>query len=81
MRYRKLDLAKFTETTLDVDNTLAVAVLANSAGLPTMSDEDMKIAIISLINTCRTQQEVIDELVNCVNELRAPKKKPWYRKK
>lgn len=79
--YPNLDLARFTKTTLDVDNTLANAVLENSYGQPTMSDEDVKIAILSLINTCRTQQEVIDELVTCVNELRAPKKKPWNRKK
>lgn len=79
--YPNLDLAKFTKTTLDVDNTLAAAVLDNSHGLPTMSDKDMKIAIVSLINTCRTQQEVIDELVNAVNEMRAPKKKFWNRRK
>lgn len=79
--YPNLDLARFTKTTLDVDNTLANAVLENSYGQPTMSDEDVKIAILSLINTCRTQQEVIDELVTCVNELRAPKKKHWSRKK
>lgn len=72
--YPILDLAAHTETTLDVDNTLAVAVLSNSAGLPTMSDEDMKIAIVSLINTCTCQQAVINELVTYVNEQRSPKK-------
>lgn len=65
-----LDSARYTETTLDIDNTVAVAVLQNSAGLPTMSDEDMKLAIVSLINTCTRQQAVIDELVTEVNELR-----------
>lgn len=69
-----LDYAKYTETTLNIDNTLAVAVLANSAGLPTMSDEDMKIAIVSLINTCTRQQAVIDELVTEVNTLREIKR-------
>lgn len=69
-KYPTLDFARYQETTLDVHETLAVAVLQNSAGLPTMSEEDMKIAIISLINTCTKQQTVIDELVNCVNELR-----------
>ena len=83
MRTPKLDLARFTDTTLDVNETLAVAVLANSAGFPTMSDEDMKIAIISLINTCTQQQSVIDELVSVVNELREPKprrKFPFFKK-
>lgn len=65
-----LDYARFAKTTLDIDNTLAAAVLENSAGLPTMSDEDMKIAIVSLLNTCTRQQAVIDELVTEVNELR-----------
>lgn len=79
--YPNLDLANYTETTLDVNNTLAAAVLQNSHGDPTMSDNDVKIAIISLLNTCRTQQEVIDELVNYVNEQRAPKTRIWNRKK
>lgn len=68
--YPLLDYAKHVDTAFDVDRTLAVAVLKNSAGLPTMSNEDMKIAIISLINTCSSQQKVIDELVSCVNDLR-----------
>lgn len=79
--YPILDLAKYTETTLDIDNSFAVAVLENSQGLPTMSDEDMKIAIVSLINTCTRQQAVIDELVNCVNELRETTKKTRKPKK
>jgi hypothetical protein len=78
-----LDLAKHTKTTLDVNNTLAAAVLENSYGQPTMSDNDVKVAIISLLNTCRTQQEVIDELVDYVNKQRAlkTKRKLWNRKK
>lgn len=74
--YPKLDLAKYTTNSkLDVDNTLARAVLKNSEGDPTMSDEDTKVAIVSLLNTCRVQQQFIDELVECVNEMRAAKPK------
>lgn len=79
--YPILDLAKYIDTTLDIDNTLIVDALKNSAGLPTMSEEDTKIAIVSLLNTCTRQQNVIDELVDCVNELRAPKKKRKFFKK
>lgn len=79
--YANLDFAKYTKTTLDVDNTLANAVLENSHGHPVMSAEDTKIAIVSLLNTCKRQQEIIDELVSCVNEQRNTKKKFWTRKK
>ena len=78
-RFPNLDLARYTETSLDVHNTLAAAVLDKSNGFPTMSDEDMKIAIVSLINTCRAQQRVIDELVTYVNDERAPKPKKKIR--
>lgn len=81
MRYPALDLAPYTKTTLDIDETLINAALSHSHGQPTMSDEDVKLAILSLLNTCKRQQTVIDELVNCVNEMRAPKTKPWIRKK
>lgn len=61
----------------DIEETLIVAVLKNSHGQPTMSDEDVKLALLSLFNTCKTQQNIIDELVECVNDLRTPKKRGW----
>ncbi len=70
-----LDYSKYTETTLNVDDTLAAAVLKNSHGNPTMSDEDVKIAILSLLMTCKRQQSVIDELVVEVNTLRETTRK------
>lgn len=78
-KYPKLDYAQFTSTTLAIDETLIARVLENSHGQPTMSDKDVKLAILSLLYTCKHQQSIIDELVNCVNELREPKKKFWHR--
>ena len=75
--YPRLDYARFTPTTLDIEESLIVQVLKNSKGERTMSDEDVKLALLSLFSTCKFQQELIDELVNCVNELRKPKKKSW----
>lgn len=69
-----LDYSRYTETTLDIDNTLAAAVLEHSHGNPTMSDEDVKVAIVSLLLTCKRQQTVIDELVSEVNDLREIKR-------
>lgn len=80
-RYPKLDYARFTPNTLDIEQTLIVSVLKQSQGQRTMSDEDVKLAILSLFNTCKTQQQLIDELVDCVNEIREPKKKLWQRRK
>lgn len=76
MYYTRLEVGRHT-TLLNVDDTLISAVLENSHGKPTMSDEDVKLALLSLLNTCRTQQYIINELVGCVNELRTPKKKSW----
>jgi len=83
MRTPKLDYAKYTKTTLDIDDSLIAKVLENSKGQPTMSDEDVKLAILSLFMTCKRQQEIIDELVPVVNDLRTPKpkKKLRFRKK
>ena len=75
MRYPILDLARHTKTTLDIDESLITSVLNNSHGQPTMSDEDTKLAILSLLLTCKRQQTVIDELVDSVNEMRTPKKR------
>ena len=75
--YPKLDFARFTPNTLDIEQTLVVHALKQSQGQPTMSDEDVKLAILILYNTCTTQQQLIDELVDCVNEMRQPKKKIW----
>lgn len=80
-RYPKLDYARFTPNTLDINETLIVSVLKQSQGQRTMSDEDVKLAILSLFNTCMTQQQLIDELVDCVNEIREPKKKFWQHRK
>jgi len=79
--FSKLDFAKNTGKTLEVEDSMITHVLQNSFGEPTMSNEDVKLAVLSLYNTCKVQQEYIDELVNCVNELRAPKKKFRRRKK
>lgn len=72
---KHIDLAKYTKTTLDIENTLITSVLENSHGQPTMSDEDMKLALLSLLNTCKVQQTIIDELVIVVNDLREPDKR------
>lgn len=78
MKYPRLDFARHTDTTLDIEETMLVQALHHSRGLRVMSEEDVKLAILSLYNTCKTQQAVIDELVVCVNELREPKKKPFW---
>jgi len=79
--YPQLDYARFTPTTLDIEETLVVSALKQSQGQRTMSDEDVKLAILSLYCTCKTQQGIIDELVGAVNEMREPKKKFWQRRK
>lgn len=71
---KHIDLAKYTKTTLDIEETLITRVLENSHGQPTMSDEDVKLAILSLLNTCKVQQTIIDEIVIVVNDMREPKK-------
>lgn len=81
MKTPKLDLAKFTKTTLDIEETLITKVLENSHGQPAMSDEDVKLAILSLLNTCKVQQTIIDELVIVVNDMRAPKQKKFRIRK
>lgn len=69
-KYPRLDYARYTETTLKVQETLAADSLKNSYGSPTMSEEDVKTAIVSLLMINERQQVIIDELVRCVNELR-----------
>ncbi len=82
MYYPILEYTKTVQhPTFYIEETLIIQVLKNSYGEPTMSDDDVKLAILSLFNTCKTQQAYIDELVDCVNELRTPKKKFWHRRK
>jgi hypothetical protein len=81
MHYPRMDHAKAVHPRrpFDIEETMLVAALKHSQGSPTMSDEDVKIGLLSLLSTCKFQQELIDELVQCVNELRTPKKKFWHR--
>ena len=81
MLYPVLDYSRHTPLAFDIENTLVVDVLKNSHGEPTMSDEDVKLAVLSLFNTCKTQQHIIEELVECVNELRTPKRHFWQRQR
>jgi hypothetical protein len=53
--YPRLDYARFTPTTLDIEESLIVQVLKNSKGERTMSDEDVKLALLSLFSTCKFQ--------------------------
>ena len=68
-------LAVVPGVSLDVTNTMAQYVLENSKGETTMSNEDMKIAIVSLLHTCTVQQKMIDELTTRVNAKRTEKPK------
>ena len=79
MYYPQLDYARnvHPRKPFDIEETLIVQVLKNSQGQRTMSEDDVKLAVLSLFCTCKTQQALIDELVECVNDLRRPKKKFW----
>ena len=80
--YPRLDYAKnIDHPVFDIEDTLLINVLRNSYGQPTMSNEDVKLAILSLYNTCKTQQQLIDELIECINDLRTPKKRRFFTRK
>lgn len=66
------------ENVLAMDRDLLEASLAASRGEDTMSDKDMKIAILALRGVCVSQQELIDGLFTYLTTV--PVKKPWYKR-
>lgn len=61
----------------DFDLSVLNKILENSRGESSLSDEDLKLAIVCLIGTCARQEVRIQSLISQVAELKATPKKFW----